>query len=312
MEKIIMEETENKNVNRTKRVNEVATSWPLSTERIFVRFVPRKSGGLTDNPHHVLYGGLADGAVISLCVPVLRSTGSYKNVLTNEEKTILEKELSMDYNALSVYRPDNNFWESYKVNLTKEGLHLDLSNPEDYIKYKVLLANSDIVAPSVQARLDRPKNTYRFELVSEKDETSLENAKVNATVESYKQFGKIEDDFDTMRILVELIDGRPYDRKSSLAFFKSRVINLIQADAKNFLRHITDPLLHAKVLLRRGVELGKVTTRNDVYYLVSTNAPLCDNGENATLSVAARYISEPAHQDIKFILESEVDKNKGK
>ena len=303
---------ENK-TEKTRKVNndmaEVKTN-PLRNERIFVRFVPHETGFVGSNKAHVLYGGMADGAVLSLCVPILRSTGNFKNILTNDEMEYLENALGLDYKALSVYRKENNYWDNYKVSLTKDGLHLNLSDPEDYIKYKVLLANSDIIAPSVQERVEHPKVTYRFEIVRETEETSLENMKMDATMASYKEFGKIENDTDTMRVLVELIDGRPYAQNTKADFLRSRINVLIQADPKGFLKQITDPLLHTKVIIRRSQELGKITKRGDYYYLASDSTPLCENGENPTLSVAAKYLNSPAHQDVKFILENEVEKTK--
>lgn len=286
---------------------EVVKTNPLHNEKIFVRFIP-KDNGLPKG--HALSGGKADGAFTSLCVPILRSTGTYKNVLTNEEKDFLEELLGLDYNALSVYKKEDNYWDKFRVVLNKEGLHLNLSDPEDYIKYKVLLANSDIIAPSVQERLDRPKATYQFEIVRESEETTLENAKMNATMESYKEFGKIENDLDTMRVLVELLDARPYALNTKAEFLRARINALIQSDAKTFLSQIKDPLLHTKVIIRRSQELGKITKRGDYYYLASDGSPLCDSNENPTLSIAARYLNLPAHQDIKFILESEVDKSR--
>lgn len=283
---------------------------PLKNEKIFVRFVPHESGFVGSNKKHVLYGGMAEGATISLCVPVLRSTGAFKNILSNSEKDFLEDTLGLDRNALSVYRKENNYWDNYRVTLTKEGLTLDLSDPEDYIKYKVLLANSDIIAPSVQERLDRPKATYRFEIVRPEEETSIENAKMNATMASYREFGKIENNVDLMRVLVEILDARPYAQNTSPEFLKSRINILIQADPKTFLRQITDPLLQTKVLIRRGTELGKITKRGDYYYLSADGSPLCDGGENPTLSIAAAYLNLPAHQDIKYALDSEVAKNR--
>ncbi len=282
---------------------------PLRNEEIYIRFVPQPTGfGITDKKH-VGYGGLFDGNSVTLVVPIL-SNGRYKNVLTNEEKDFLEKKLGLDSNALSVYKAENNFWDNYKVTLDKEGLKLNLSEPNDYIKYKVLLANSDIIAPSVKERMDRPKATYRFEIVHLGEEASMENAKMDAMMASYKAFGKIEDDLDTMRVLVELLDGRPYSNTETAVFFRSRINLLIQSDAKRFLQYINDPLLHAKVLIRRGVELGKITTKNDLYYLASDATPLCGVGEKSTLSNAATFINQPANQEIKFLLESEVDKNR--
>lgn len=297
--------------SRKKEVQETMAN-PLRNERIYVRFVPQASPFAGDNPHHAASGGLMDGSTVTLCVPMLRS-GQLKNVLTDAEKDYLEEALGLDNNALSVYnKGDKNFWEDYSIRLDKEGIHLDLSNPDDYIKYKVLLANVDVIAPSVQERIDRPKNTYRFELVREREEASMENAKMDATMQCYKEFGKIENDSDTMRVLVELLDNHPYAVNTGIEFLKARLNQLIQANPKNTLSQMTDPLLHTKVLIRRGVELGTLTKRGDYYYLKSDNSPLCDGGEDPTLSVAARYLNQPSHQDIKFILESNVSKNIGK
>ena len=284
---------------------------PLRNERIFVRFVPHEGLYGSTSKGHVMSGGRADGAVDKLCVPMLRSTGNYKNILTNDEKDFLEEALGLDYNALSVYKKEDNYWDNYYVRIdTKNGLHLDLSDPEDFIRYKVLIANTELVAPSVQERIDRPKATYLYEIVRESEETKLENAKMDATMQSYKEFGKIEDDLDTMRVLVELRDARPYSQNEKAVFLRSRISQLINNDPKKFLSQITDPLLHAKVLIRRGTEVGVLTKRGDYYYLKSDNSPLCDAGEDPTLSIAAKYLNLPSHQDIKFILESEVGKNR--
>lgn len=307
-----MEEQTAKKEKKEKSMSTVRVN-PLRKERIYVRFVPHENGSAGSNKQHVMYGARADGAVDSFCVPMLRSTGKYKNVLTNDEKDFLEEALGLDYNALSVYKTENNYWDDYRVRIVaKEGLYLDLSDPEDYIKYKVLLANTDQIAPSVQERIDRPKQTYMYEMVQEREETMLENAKMDATMASYKEFGKIEEDIDTLRVLIELLDGRPYAANNGLAFFRSRANILIQNDAKKFLSQITDPLLHAKVLIRRGNELGVILKRGDYYYLKSDGSPLCDNGENPTLTIAAQYLNLPAHSDIKFILESELGKSKKK
>lgn len=297
---------EKKESNRQKETTVVS---PLRNERIYVRFVPRHNGLAPEDKKHPAYGGLIDGGTVTLCVPMNRN-GSLKNVLTNEEKEYLEKALGFDYGALSVYNKENNFWSNYKLVLTKEGLNLDLSNPNDYIKYKVLLANPEIVAPSVQERQERYKASYRFEIVNNTEETSLENEKMDATMASYKEFGKIDSDVDTMRVLVMIMDSRPYDVHTKSDFLRARINALIQANPKEFLRQVTDPLLHTKVIIWRATELGKLSKRGDYYYLKSDGSPLCEGGENPTLSIAAKYLSLPSHQDIKFALESEVDKNR--
>lgn len=283
---------------------------PLRNEKIYVRFVPRKSGMAGDDPKHPMWGSKADGTFDRYTVPVLRSTNNYKNVLTKEEMSYLEEALGLDFGALSVYKKENNYWDNYYVELTKEGITLDLSDPEDYIKYAVLRANSDFIAPSVQERIDRPKVTYRYELVKQEEETSIENAKMSALMKCYKEFGKIEEEQDILRVLVEILDSKPYAPNENLEFLKARTNILIQADPKKFLSAITDPLLRSKVLIRRASEIGALTKRGDYYYLKQDNSPLCEGGENPTLSIAAKYLNLPSHQDIKFILEEAVGKSK--
>ena len=131
-------------------------------------------------------------------------------------------------------------------------------------------------------------------------------------MQAVKEFGKIDGDLDTMRVLAEILDSRPYAANSPAEFLRTRINSLIQADPRGFLNQITDPLLHTKVLIRRGTELGTLIKRGDYYYLKADNSPLCDSGEDPTLSVAARYLNQPSHQDIKFILEDVAGKNRKK
>lgn len=297
-------EKKQQTMSTTAKVN------PLKNEMVFVRFVPQKTGYGELSKGHALYGGLADGAVVTLCIPIVPSTGAYKNILTNAEKDYLEEALGLDSNALSVYKKEDNYWDNYKVRLTKDGIHLNLANPEDFIKYKVLLANSEVVAKSVQERVDRPKATYRFEIVRESEETAMQNTQIDARYASYMKFGEIQKDKDTMRILCEILDVRPYEPTASAEFLKTRIDALIRQDAKKFLHAAEDPMLPTKVVIRRSVELGKIARRGDYYYLASDGSPLCGNNEQPTLSVAARYLNEPEHQEIKFFLEEEVEKNR--
>lgn len=307
-----MEEQIVKKTRKKEEMPDVAVN-PLKMKKVVVRFIPRGGFPQAERKDHIAWGGMVDGSKTTIVVPVLRSTGVYKNVLTNEEKAFLEERLGLDYGALSVYNKVNNFWDNYQIVLDKEGLILDLSDPEQYIKYKVLLANSDTVAPSVTEMNERPKQTYRYVIVDESEETSIENMKLDNTMKSYEELGKIQHDFDLLRIVVELLDERVYSpTNTKTEFLRARAMSHIQQNPKKFLSVVTDPMLHTKMVIRRATELGKLTKRGDYYYLRSDGSPLCDSGENPTLAIAARYLNLPSHQDIKFILESEVDKNRNK
>ena len=277
----------------------------LRNERIIVRHVP-KEGGLVTNPKHILYGGMAENAVRYFTVPILESSGAYKNVLTDDEKAFLEEVMGLEYNALSVYKKENNYWSNYQVRLTKQDNFLDLSVPDDYIKYKVLKANSNFIADSLETLQDKPKATYQFVMIREGEEESNESEKLSATMRCYMEYGKIKDDKDTLKCIIELIDGRPIAANSKIELLQGKINNLIQADSKLFLKIITDPLLSTKVLINKAIEAGIISKRGDQYYRISSNSPLCGNNEDPTLNVAARYLNLPKNQELKLSIEAKI------
>lgn len=282
----------------------------LRNERIIVRHIPRQSN-MVQNPKHVLYGGMAENAIRVFVVPRLTS-GKYVNVLTNDEKDFLEHTMGLEDNALSIHKREHNFWDDSnpdgiaKVMLKKQDNYLDLSDPNDYIKYKILIANKDWIAPSLKALEDHPKATYQYVIIGEGDETKSAKNNMSNTMMCYKEYGKIEDDVDTLRLIIETLDGRPVASTSKLEFLQTKINDLIQANPKTFLKVVTDKMLPTKVLIRKGVATGVITKKGNYLYLRSDNKPLCEDGEDPTLNIAAKYLNDPKHQSIKFAIETEL------
>ena len=290
--------------------NDTAPINCLRNERIIVRHIPKERGMVT-NPKHILFGGMAENAVRTFVVPRL-SSGMFVNVLTDSEKAFLEEVMGLEYNALSIYKKVDNFWDDSnengisRVRLTKQDNYLNLADPEDYIRYKILLANKDHIAPSLQALEDTPKMSYQFVIISEGAETKAAKNNMSATMKCYKEFGKIEDDVHTLRTIIETIDGRPTAPTVKLEFLQTKANQLIQADSKLFLRVITDPMLSTKVLIKRSIEAGLISNRGNYLYLRSDNTPLCEIGEEPTLNIAAKFLNSPKNQEIKFSLEAKL------
>ena len=276
----------------------------LRNERVIVKHVPKETGIVRD-PKHILYGGMAEGAVRWLTVPRLTS-GMYVNVLTNAEKACLEEVMGLEYNALSIYNKVDNFWDNYQVRLTKQDNFLNLADPDDYIKYKVLLANKDLIAPSLQDLEDHPKATYQFVIIHENEESQASKKKMNATMQAYMEFGKIQENADILRTIIETIDGRPTSKNSKIESLQEKVGKLIQADARLFVRVATDPLLSTKVLIKKAIEGGLISNRGGMLYLKADGTPLCGDNEEPTLNIAAKYLNMPKHQDLKFSLEAKL------
>lgn len=282
----------------------------LKNEKVIVRFISRARGMITD-PRHILYGGMAAGSKMRVTTPLLRS-GGYADVLTKDEKKFLEYKLGLEPNALSVHNRNNNFWSDAnpqgigRVELIKGDNPLDLSNPIDYIKYKILLANKDQIAPSIQALQDRPKATYKFVIINEGDTAKAANTRVTLKAQAYMEFGKVNEDKEKMRVIIETIDGRPTAKDSKLEYLQGKIGELIEANTKMFLQVVRDPLLDNKVLIKKAIEAGVIANRGNYLYLKDGNMPLCDNGQEPTLNIAAKYLSLPKHQDLKFSIEAKV------
>lgn len=314
--KVEMHKTQKKATKQAKvRVEnneDMGTISCLRNEKIKVRFIKRNNG-MPDN--HVLSGGMAEGSKMTLVVPRL-NTGTFVNVLTDAEKSFLEEYMGLEYNALSIYKKpdDENFWNDANANginkvvLIKGDNYFDLSNPQDYIKYKILLANKNIICPSLTALKETPKATYRFVIIAEGEESKQAKTNMNNTMRCYKEYGKIEENIDLLRMIVETIDGRPTAPSVKLEFLQNKCNTLIQNDPKKFLSVITDPLLSTKSLIKLSIENGSIANRGNYLYLRSDNTPLCEQNEEPTLNFAAKYLNAPKHQDILFALQAKLNK----
>ena len=285
----------------------------LRDEKICVRYVPRQSHMVTD-PKHILYGGMADDAVKTFVVPKL-TTGTYVNVLTNSEMAFLEEYLGMDKGALSVYRKQDNFWSDAnpqginKVKLRKQDNYLDLSVPEDYIRYKILLANKDFIAASPQVLEDRPKATYQYVIIEGSAQINSAKRSMDITRECYMEFGKIENDVETLMTIVELLDGRNVAPNTSKEFLHTKIDTFIQSSPKSFLKVVKDETLPTKVLIRRSINAGNIIKRGDYLHLKSDGKPLCGDNEEPVLNVAVKFLNNPRNQDIKLGLEALLNKD---
>lgn len=303
-------ETVRKPIKATKENEPKALVSCLRNERIIVRHVPKLTGIWGNNPRHVLSGGMAESAVRIFVVPRLTS-GMYVNVLTDSEKAFLEDIMGLEYNALSIYRKVDNFWDDSndngisRVRLTKGDNYFNLADPEDYIRYKILLANKDFIAPSLQVLQDSPKATYQFVIIAEGEETKSAKLHMSNTMKCYKEFGKIENDWDTLKLVVETIDGRPVSKNTSIEWLQTKANTLIQNDSKLFLSIVTDAYLPTKVLISRSLEAGNLHRRGSMYFTLD-NIPLCENNEEPTLNTAARYLNMPKHQELKLSLEAKL------
>lgn len=282
----------------------------LRNERVILRHIDKAFMGIT-NPKHVLSGGMSINAIRKFSVPRL-SSGIYVNVLTNKEKECLEDALGLEKNSLSIHRKVDNFWDDGNGNgisqvlLGKEDNYFDLSKPEDYIRYKILLANKNLICPSLEEYQKSPKATYQYVIINEGDEAKSSKQKMTSAQKCLKEYGKIEDDKDTLRLVVETITGKPTSMNVKLDWLQVKAFELAQNNSTLFLATVTDEYLQTKVLIKKAVEAGLILFKGKELFLAEDKQPLCEYGQDSTLEVAAKYLNSPKNQSILFALQAKL------
>ena len=288
----------------------------LRDERVIVRKLPRRTG-LVSDPNHVMSDGMHENAFHTYCVPKLQKSNTFVNVLTNDEKECLERAMGLEPNALSIYKqPETkNFWSNANpsglssVTLKKRDNIFVMSNPIDYIAVKILLANKDKICPSMEEWEARPKETYDFVIIREGEESKTSQNNTDVTIQAILKLGKISDDKEVLKLVVETMMGKKYADSTSAEWLRTQALDMIKSTPKNakmFLGIVEDDFLDNKVLIRKAIAKGLVADRGGFLYIKDGNQPMCGDGEEPTLNTAAKWLAKPRSQEMLFGLQAKV------
>ena len=123
------------------------------------------------------------------------------------------------------------------------------------------------------------------------------------------KLGKISDDRDVLKLVVETMMGKKFSDKTNLEWFQTQASDLIKANVKNaklFLSIVEDDLLDTKVLIRKAIQKGYIADRGGYLYIKDTNTPMCGDGEEPTQGTAAKWLVKPRNQEVLFSLQAKV------
>ena len=286
----------------------------LVNERVILRKLPKRTN-LVQDSNHIMGDGMHDNAFYIYSVPKHEKSNTFVNVLTNDEKAYLEYVMGLPENALSIYRQpkEENFWSNAnpnglsKITLRKRDNIFDMSKPTDYIAVKILLANKDKICPSMEEWAARPKETYEFVIIREGQESKMSKSNTDATIQAVMKLGKIADDKDVLKLVVETMMGKKYSDAVSVDWLQTQALDLIKNTPKNarmFLSIIEDESLDNKVLIRKCISKGIVADRGGFLYIKDGNVPMCCDGEEPTLKMAAKWLGKPSNQERLFKLQA--------
>lgn len=275
----------------------------LENRVVNVRSIFKETDMVKDKGHYLAYP-VAEPCTRTYVAPQL-SSGQIVNVLTDSEKAYLEHELGRN---LSVYAKDEeNVWMNTRVRLKRGDNFFNLADPWDFIKYKILLANKQEIAKSLQELEEHPKATYRFVVVNDDIEKKFKLKKLNSKQRAYFLLGELKQSREKLVYIYETMSGRPVSQKMTADDILADLDEYIVNDAAKFVAIASDEQLYVKTLIKRCVTARLIVMKGDYYYLAEDNSPLCDENQNPTFDMVANYISSPKRAELKLSLEKKLE-----
>lgn len=242
------------------------TGFTLPNKKVKVVPIRRKGGWLNDlHPDHEA-NFLVANAKIKYAAPTIGS-GRVANPLDPEERAYLERVLDEDLNPL---KRDNNFWTSRFAILDRGVRVLDLSNPLDYVDYKILLMQKDFIAPSGDDKLKKATYKYYIDDLEYEDRSKYKAA--TAKKEAYKFFGKLEEKgkpaiVDFLNVYYQNKPGKKADSTMSLEKLVATVDGLIENETDKFLEVAADPEYDNKLFITKALRIRAILVESGKYHL---------------------------------------------
>lgn len=266
----------------------------LRDKKVVVKYIPKK-GGLNNKPGHLLEGGMMQGSYFRVAAP-MNVSGTFKEFLTKDEITFYSEKLGVDISFTN-----KEFWNDFGVALTKEDLFLDLSDPDQSLKYKALQHYTSLVCPNPKDLNKR--STYKWCIYNTEDEMMSKKSDLDAQRKAYMNFGKFETNRDVLCYLYKMIEGKLINRTTSMIDIQGKFLELLSTKFVRFNLLVEDEYFEEKVLINTGIDYGVLSEKNGDVYDVKSGLKLCNEGR-ATMDVAAKFISEAKNQELRLEIEA--------
>jgi hypothetical protein len=211
--------------------------------------------------------------------------------------------MGYDPNELSVYNKQRILHDTH-IKLTKDPLELNLEDPLDYIRYKVLLTNSDKIAPSIKEK--NKKATYKFYVEDTDDVVELQSKSANVQQIAWKEYGKMEDNRGKLSSFLKVygqvmrLPVQKINKDTKLEFLQAKVSEVVQNKPKDFVDIVTDEDFDTMLLIAQGVETG-VIKKEGTKYLLDEGDKLGD-----TLKGAISYLKAASSQELALTIEQQI------
>lgn len=279
-------------------------TFTLPDKKVLVVPVRRKGKWLaTDHEANFLF----KHSYFSVVVPRNSTTGAFIDPLTNEERAFLESPssgLALGPESLSVHKKKDNYWSEYRVRLDKNVLQLDLSDPVDYIRWKVLLVNKDLIAPSAAEKFN--KGTYKFAIVEEGYQNEEKVKAASSKTEAYKAFGAMMHSVEKMRNFLNVYQtqkpgGKSIPPNATADFLTAEIEKIVESDLTGFINLVKDTRYDEKVLIYNALK-AKALHREGLTFKLPEGDII---GE--TMDSVIAFLKDPVNSEEVIKLKSRIE-----
>jgi len=294
----------------------------LPNKKIHIKPIIKKGKWLSEeHSGNFMY----DNTTAIITVPINAQTGQLVDPLTKEEREFFEnkKVSGMDFKEgdLNIHKKTNqltgefNHWTLFEYRIHKnQGVlddasvldTLDLSNPVDYLKYKVLLANGlpgGSVSPSWDKRFDQ--GTYRLSLMDAAVEDDISANKADKLGKAWGYYTSIQNSRVKMHELVSVywLENRkaikPEDN-ANIEWLKKEISKIINENLDGFI-NLIESNYEEKLLIHTALKCGALRL-NGKSFQTADGIPLGDSLREAIL-----YYRDERHNEAKLKLIAQIE-----
>lgn len=256
-------------------VKEAKQKGILKDKIVHLRLIA-KPNALTNDPSHVAYGGF-DGSRREYTIGQDKFGRLVDPFVDDEEREFFE---SITKRNLSVYTPENEYWDKFSYTIIKDpqlikvGILFDLSDPNQMLNYKVLLTNKNTFCPSMDEYKKNPLPFFEYVFVDSDYEEVKASIEMDENKKIYSFFGKIEDSPTKMRDFLNVYYSN-YMKNAVAPISMSKealhreLDKIIREDKKGYLAIVDDKNYEIKIFINKAVEAGAILKEGLATYSIS-------------------------------------------
>ena len=254
------------------------------------------------------------GCINRITLPFSISKRSYVDIFeSKEEQEFFENALNKAPGALNIFDRNSQFWsKDFFVDLDKDDKELDLSSPVQMLEYKILLANTNLIAPSWGERFKNPG--YRWAIVSEAqiEDDSYKIAAKNE--EAMELFFSMKNSNKMMYNVLRLIGTNPNkSNENNTTWLKAQIDKIISQKEKvknvynidDFITVAKDPRFNEKIFVLDAIDLGEIKKIDGIYKINESNIPV-----GRSIDQCVEFFANKKYSEEKILIEQRMELNK--